>query len=873
MYYSAAGEKGTIEARGLERQRKFDGLRRWKFDTVMQIFPLLLQLGLLLFVVALSVYLWTIHLSLAIIVLTFTSFGIVTYIALLVSAVLSPDSPFQTPLVPLVARLIPKTLLMRAGRFLSRVATVLLHCVQRSWSACASHLLGVRDVLPYFFKVRPQNRSKAKRFFSSVILVVLFPFRLMLCRPCIVARRVRRLKYQDSLLIQPKCTMTPLPKPSLEVPAVSWVLETSTDPVMIAAAAEITVELQWPMSADLTPQISRLRDTALGCFEHKAVYKITDDGPIKGINLDRVRDGMDNCAVRCGQAYSLLRACLGTDPSLPKPDEGMVYCADYRPFEPPELHNVVRILAGSPKLTLDTATTPSAVKSALRAIPSLVSNNLPNRKKMELKSFLDQFQGDNLPHLDASSFTDYLFCLITFLTDMDTFDLVRADKSMFQAQLFQHLFDILDLNLQYKRISMDTAVNLVDITGRLASRSESDVWTHNFRDCDRQSIVYPFCSELPQEDGWLRLVLAAGMLTGSHNYWPRPTIHNAGASWVYKALESIDTDGQEEWDSRTVTRVASLLQALLYYDAHPAPTVHDYNDPLTIKRIHLLLQALSTSGDISRISAHLLVRSKVMDWFKDDDLRTILQTASVWSSLARVSLELEDHFQFSKHFIRLGRTLSDIPDWHSHVRRELCSWITTFLRGEGIAESLWGLAQEYNTVLSRVWRVNTTGYDFLDHGERALALTFVAISTVWADFDFTASGSVKPWLDCTSIALSYGKYFSKDNTWIKTSPQFQQTFTMPLASSLLKAADRARTTLLGNSSNGSENLFEKEETLQRVINGAAEHHFITEIITLGKYKASKRELKEERKLNFVGGSANQGNRPGEPPLAFGLISN
>ncbi|KAF8170453.1 hypothetical protein K438DRAFT_1434283, partial [Mycena galopus ATCC 62051] len=67
MYYLAAGNRGPIKTRGLERQRKLDGLLRWKFNQVMQIFPLLLQLGLFLFSAALSIYLWTIHLSLAII--------------------------------------------------------------------------------------------------------------------------------------------------------------------------------------------------------------------------------------------------------------------------------------------------------------------------------------------------------------------------------------------------------------------------------------------------------------------------------------------------------------------------------------------------------------------------------------------------------------------------------------------------------------------------------------------------------------------------------------------------------------------------------------------------------------------------------------
>ncbi|KAJ6574450.1 hypothetical protein B0H19DRAFT_853701, partial [Mycena capillaripes] len=60
MYYQAAGSRGTIEERGLERQRKLDGLVKWKFDIILQMFPLLLQLALLLFSGALSVYLWSI---------------------------------------------------------------------------------------------------------------------------------------------------------------------------------------------------------------------------------------------------------------------------------------------------------------------------------------------------------------------------------------------------------------------------------------------------------------------------------------------------------------------------------------------------------------------------------------------------------------------------------------------------------------------------------------------------------------------------------------------------------------------------------------------------------------------------------------------
>ncbi|KAJ7921697.1 hypothetical protein B0H13DRAFT_2414875 [Mycena leptocephala] len=109
MYYQAAGSRGTIEERGLERQRKLDGLHKWKFDAVLQMFPMLLQLALLLFASAISVYLWPIHRSIATIVLALTLVGFVSYIFLLASTIVSPDSPFQTPLASFISQRVPES--------------------------------------------------------------------------------------------------------------------------------------------------------------------------------------------------------------------------------------------------------------------------------------------------------------------------------------------------------------------------------------------------------------------------------------------------------------------------------------------------------------------------------------------------------------------------------------------------------------------------------------------------------------------------------------------------------------------------------------------------------------------------------------------
>ncbi|KAJ7081925.1 hypothetical protein C8R44DRAFT_894905 [Mycena epipterygia] len=90
MYYSAA-DRGSMEQRGIARQRKLDGIRKWKFEEVMKTFPLLLQFALLLFAAALSTFLWTVHHSLAIIVVVLTFLGFMAYMFLLVSATVSPD--------------------------------------------------------------------------------------------------------------------------------------------------------------------------------------------------------------------------------------------------------------------------------------------------------------------------------------------------------------------------------------------------------------------------------------------------------------------------------------------------------------------------------------------------------------------------------------------------------------------------------------------------------------------------------------------------------------------------------------------------------------------------------------------------------------
>ncbi|KAJ7302679.1 hypothetical protein DFH08DRAFT_722756, partial [Mycena albidolilacea] len=152
MHYSAAGERGTNETRGLEHQWKFDGLKKWKFNQVMQLFPLLLQFGLFLFSAGLLTYLWTIHVTLAVIVLTMMSIGFVLYIALLLSTVAFPDSPFYSPLAPLVSQFLPIASWIKLTAVLSKLMIQPRQLIQQVYSACKRYFHCPSDLLLHFYK-------------------------------------------------------------------------------------------------------------------------------------------------------------------------------------------------------------------------------------------------------------------------------------------------------------------------------------------------------------------------------------------------------------------------------------------------------------------------------------------------------------------------------------------------------------------------------------------------------------------------------------------------------------------------------------------------------------------------------------------------
>ncbi|KAJ7812638.1 hypothetical protein B0H14DRAFT_3879583 [Mycena olivaceomarginata] len=674
---------------------------------VSSMFPILLQFALLLFSAALSIYLWKIHHALALIAVSFTSLGFSAYVALLLSNVISQDSPFRTPLAPLVAALIPKTFWARSKKMLKHIATRALS-------------------LPWVDTLSSANLFQFRR--STPEELIPAPF-----------------------------------KPSPEVPAISWILETSTDPHIVTLAAEVAIQLQWPTNLKLVQQTIRLRDAFTSCF----LFDTLEDGQIL---LWDIRNGMATRAIHLGRAYLSLSCVCPSVNWDPKPR------FDWSPeaLPPtPELKNVLRIIAGRPNLI---SGSPEALTWALHVIPSLHSGKCDARF---LRYFLKQFH--ETPKLDNSSFTDYLFCLYTFLSSGPTDYVVACiDKSAFQTAILKRCLTAIVENLTAHVISMEDAADIIYTTNRLQRTVGAWVGLPS----DRDASIYEFCAQIPQLNGlWVRVVLAAGLLM-SDALPVTPVSHSEPPAWVYKALETIPAGQHDHWDYNTTVGIVLLLRVLSYHDAPPRE-----------ESIPLLLRALAVP-EIAKHAVRLLLRDDTPRWFlKETECPIPLENVSVGC-----------HNSSRRRGERSRPRLILSP-------YELPAWIILFSRRKSMMR--W-MTEAYNTVLVTIWNASTGDYTLtsMDSVETALALTCAALSDGWQQFDWFSAGSLAqlvPLLRCTTTTLRDTYILST----IVITDNFKLSVYTPLQMSLVQETTAVRQILESSSSGGSSR---RAQVLESAVN-------------------------------------------------------
>ncbi|KAK6977677.1 hypothetical protein R3P38DRAFT_3472009 [Favolaschia claudopus] len=743
MYYSAAGERGTIEARGLERQRKLDGLQKWKFELIMQAFPLLLQFGLFLFAAALSVYLWRIHHILAGIVLGITAAGTITYLALLVSAIFFDDSPFQTPLAP----------------FLRTMLSFIL-ALTSSLLALASSLLALASsMIPKYIKVKVKETFQDHSFVKTVKHYIKQTYSSIVSKSKDILPTFA-LK-QTTGPVEPTTlfdTLSIIPSP--EVPAVHWILETSTDPIRLAEAADISIDLQWPLDMDLPLDVHVTQ--FLGCFEYHLIYSLQDK-----YVLERLRDGMHHRATRFGCAYLAMR----TQDAISLSGSPLIMVSINLDEISPELATILSIIDGTESLRLTTIT---SQPSLLRTLCFTSDSRLSHYNSITYLKYVVTKLDSNSP-LTSSTFSDYLFVVYSCLVKghISAHDVRVADKSAYEVLLYGKILKTLPSKIKSQTIDMQLTTDVLKLTLQLARNCRDHrEWNEQWR--ERRSLAYNFCQALPQTDNWIQVICIPGLFPSKEIWWRTPSSNPAAESWIYPALRSIPSpiNEQGKHEENIVETLNGLLCAL-YNNAIPL-----YKDSL-----ELLVQLLSFPGDVSNTAAWLLLQENVYDWYIDPEFGPKLQDHSVWALLSAAVLNLK-HWQMLEQYVDLAYLLSAIPEWQPYLEKEKCCWIRIF--PVTYIETSKQDLRKYNAVFKTIWAPSSST-STQTHLKEAIGLVYGALSEFWALFDFAVSLDTKSlfaWMECSNSVIFHWDLDLEVCSIVRDTQMMQELF-IPLHNNLL----------------------------------------------------------------------------------------
>ncbi|KAJ6485353.1 hypothetical protein C8R47DRAFT_537305 [Mycena vitilis] len=766
MHYQAAGSRGTIAERGLERQRKLDGLRKWGLDAVLQMFPLLLQLALFLFSTGLSIYLWPVHRSIAGVVIGLTGFGFGFYILFLASAAVFPDSPFQTPLASFLRQIGQgigvlysqvRMLFRRVGR---------LPCVEAFRTA--------------FMRVRDVERLLARSDRSRT--------------------RLPLFGQQKSTDIETPAHPMFFDKPSAEVPAVVWLLEASTDPVVITAAAAMAADLQWPLDLNLAPAMWRLRYIMI------PFPRDDQDPTVDGLTFNRWID--------CARAYCILKhiACAAGDSGLRWQGywtrTGLKNAAHTENREL-ELTHLTHILEGWPDFFHPQAT-PSVDERALYIIPTFnVLSRFPSGQ-VTLNYFLNQIPTENVPSLRQPTFVDYLCCVVSFLSPVIPRVLVQRDKRRFCVYLLIQLFKV----LQTQIITRDRLLvsKLIKTTAQLANRSEWIERSDSFIGAPSELGILSheisrFCWIFGHEEDSLPVLASAATLlafarnvsvqTGVLDF--RDSLDAQTTEWIFHALEHVRNNNPQvsghnakQWDSTTTHAVQGLLQLLACADVatnslpHPSPAC-----------LQIILQVLFIHRDAVSPLVFIIL-CKAPHWFCNPNLQRVLRSCSLWRQLGRLALKLQSSLTYK--YLQLGNHIqADIPDWKPDIRADLSTWLLAFIPryfpGNNSGE------EEFISVMRSVWLPDCER--ILDRKSESWILAVTALVSVWETFDLREQSLYAEWLGlmhCTVLVSLRSNYFHREKSHTQAHsrnnapiPRSVRTiYSSQLGESLLNAARTAR---------------------------------------------------------------------------------
>ena len=248
-HYMSVGERGTIETRGMERQRKFAALEAWHFRTILEFLPILLQASLFLFAIALCAFMWDIQRTVAKVLIITNGIGFLLYFVSVVASILFEDCPFQSSLSRIIQPFVVPCLDIVRYSYLGCLFMILVVVI----AFCLLGFLGIALVRlcssadPDVEDVRPlQDLERKIDLWSSTILDPIDHH----LQDVVQSIEIRISDFLPSpraltaALRHPR-VFSSIPQDHVVGASVVWLIETSTDPIVLTDAIQVAPEVAW----------------------------------------------------------------------------------------------------------------------------------------------------------------------------------------------------------------------------------------------------------------------------------------------------------------------------------------------------------------------------------------------------------------------------------------------------------------------------------------------------------------------------------------------------------------------------------------------------------------------------------------------------
>ena len=205
--YASIDIRGSAIDRCQNRQRKLDGIVTWYFDHVMESLPLMMQFALFLLGCALSLYLWGIDTTTALVVLAVSSIGVIFYASIIFVGVVYASCPYQTPGAQIL-------------RCVCHGLPIVLSTLRLAFSSIIREvLIGWRDAVE-LFQYSPSGPTMILQIRTRIFVL---PFYLPIRAVVTIARRVRG-RFRGARGLVPQIA-------TMDVQCTTCILQTSLDHV------------------------------------------------------------------------------------------------------------------------------------------------------------------------------------------------------------------------------------------------------------------------------------------------------------------------------------------------------------------------------------------------------------------------------------------------------------------------------------------------------------------------------------------------------------------------------------------------------------------------------------------------------------------